>query len=242
MGEGDRVEPLSARSAVLSLMLGSHPARWSPAQLAGAGALFGIAPSTLRTALTRAVAAGDLARVDGDYVLGERLARRQRRQDEAVEDAETAWDGRWEMAVVVVAGRSGVERAALRENLSGRRMAELREGVWMRPANLRRPLGLEDDPVLEVLRAEPHGDPVTLTGRLWDLASWTDAAHGLLKAFEATTSRSPAERLATAAALVRHLTTDPLLPADLLPGSWPGGELRASYAQYRDELRGLTTG
>jgi phenylacetic acid degradation operon negative regulatory protein len=39
--------------------------------------------------------------------------------------------------------------------------------------------------------------------------------------------------------LVRHLATDPLLPPGLLPDDWPGAELRATYADYRDELRAV---
>lgn len=226
---------LPARSAILSLMLGSHPARWSPAQLSAAAMLLEIAPSTMRTALTRAVAAGDLDRLDGDYVLGGRLVRRQARQDEAVLDAESAWDGSWEMAVVTVTGRGGAERAALRDLLAEHRLAELREGVWMRPANLTRPRRYDAEPVLATLSARPGGDPARLADRLWDLDGWARRAHDLLDAFD--THRDPAPRLASAAGLVRHLSTDPLLPADLLPADWPGGVLRATYRSYVDELR-----
>ncbi|HWT32582.1 MAG TPA: PaaX domain-containing protein, C- domain protein, partial [Microbacterium sp.] len=154
---------LSARSVVLSLLLGSHPHRMSPAALTRAGEHFGIPASTMRVALTRAVAAGDLVRTDPPtgsgqaayYVLGERHVRRQRRQDEAVDDAETPWDGTWEMAIVVVAGRSGADRAALRELLSAYRLGELREGVWTRPANLRRPRGYAEEPVLRTFDSTP---------------------------------------------------------------------------------------
>jgi len=230
-------KPLPARSVVLSLLLGSHPDRMSPAQVTNAGEHFGIPASTLRVALTRAVAAGDLRRVDGDYVLGERLVARQRRQDEAVEDAETAWDGTWEMAVVVVSGRSGSERAALRDSLSGARLAELREGVWTRPANLRRPPSYGEDPVLTTFRSRPDDDPAQLARDLWDLTGWAQAGRDLLRRLELTTE--PAPRLAVAAHVVRHLTADPLLPRELLPVGWPGAELRTAYAAYQAELRTL---
>ena len=229
--------PLPARSVVLSLLLGSHPDRMSPARLTGAGERFGIPAATLRVALSRAVAAGDLRRVDGDYVLGERLAARQRRQDEAVADAETAWDGTWEMAVVVVAGRSGPQRAALREELHGARLAELREGVWTRPANLRRAATYPGNPVLCCFVATPTDDPAELAARLWDLAGWAADGRALLDLLAAT--HEPAPRLAVAAQLVRHLTVDPLLPAALLPDDWPGADLRAAYAAYQAELRDL---
>lgn len=231
------LKPLPARSVVLSLLLGSHPDRMSPAQLTRAGEHFGIPASTLRVALTRAVAAGDLVREEGDYVLGERLVARQRRQDEAVEDAATAWDGTWEMAVVVVTGRSGAERAALRDTLAGARLAELREGVWTRPANLRRAPTYGDDPVLTTFRARPDDDPARLAADLWDLAGWAGQGRALLARLGSTSDAAP--RLAVAAHVVRHLTRDPLLPRELLPAGWPGAALREAYAGYQAELRAL---
>ena len=231
------LKPLPARSVVLSLLLGSHPDRMSPAQLTRAGEHFGIPASTLRVALTRAVAAGDLRREDSDYVLGDRLVARQRRQDEAVEDAETPWDGEWEMAIVVVAGRPGPERAALRDQLSAARLAELREGVWTRPANLRRKPAYADDPVLSVFRSRPAEDPASLAAHLWDLESWTMEGERLRALL--TNTSEPAERLAVAANVVRHLTADPLLPSELLPRGWPGPALRSLYASYQRELRDL---
>ncbi len=228
---------LPARSVVLSLLLGSHPDRMGPAQLTRAGEHFDIPASTLRVALTRAVAAGDLRRVEGDYVLGERLVARQQHQDEAVEDAETAWDGTWEMAVIVVSGRSGSERAALRDTLAGARLAELREGVWTRPANLRRVASYAGDPVLTTFRSRPDVDPADLARSLWDLAGWATGGRDLLRRLERTTK--PAPRLAVAAHIVRHLTADPLLPPSLLPAGWPGQDLRTAYAAYQAELRTL---
>ena len=37
-------------------------------------------------------------------------------------------------------------------------------------------------------------------------------------------------------ALVRHLLADPVLPPELLPDQWPGGELRKAYAAFAAEL------
>lgn len=232
--------PLSARSVVLSLLLGSHPDRMSAAALVRAADHFGVPAATTRVALTRAVAAGDLRRDAGDYVLGDRLARRQRHQDEAVLDAETPWDGTWEMAVVVVGGRAGSERAALRERLASYRLAELREGVWARPANLRRARAYSSEEVLTTFSATPDDDPADLVGRLWDLTGWAEQGRELARRLARTSE--PATRLAVAAAVVRHLTADPLLPAALLPVDWPARELRASYAAYQAELRELAVG
>lgn len=233
-------KPLPARSVVLSLLLGAHPDDLTAADLVRAGEHVGIAASTVRVALTRAVAAGDLLRDDGRYRLGERLQRRQERQDEAVRDAERRWDGSWEMAVVVVAGRPGPERAALRERLTTHRLAELREGVWTRPANLRRPRGYLDEVVLSTFTVVPDEPPAALAATLWDLNGWARTGHRLLD--EMADAREPATRLAAAAGVVRHLASDPLLPASLLPRDWPAGALRTAYADYQVSLRALAVG
>lgn len=229
---------LSARSSILSLMLGAQPASLTSAQITRAGEHFGIPSSTVRVALTRAVAAGDLERDGTRYVLGERLAARQRRQDEGVLDAERPWDGSWEMAIVVVAGRSGIDRAELRAKLASARLGELREGVWARPANLRRPATYVDEPVLRCFTTVPTEDPAGLAHALWDLEGWATSGQHLLASFGRESE--PAPRLAAAARIVRHLGVDPLVPASLLPPDWPGSDLRAAYAQYRQELRDLS--
>lgn len=231
----DELAPLSARSALLSLMLGAHPDPLTPADLARAGQFLGIAPATVRVALTRAVNDGDLRRTDDGYRLGERLVQRQAHQDEAVRVADKAWDGSWEMAVVVTGGRPGAERAVLRDALKAHRLAELREGVWTRPANLRRPRF--SDPVLRDFIATPEQDPAELAASLWDLAGWNRDAARLLERLASTPE--PALRLATAAAIVRHLSTDPLLPVELRPSGWPAASLREAYSAYQRELSEL---
>jgi phenylacetic acid degradation operon negative regulatory protein len=40
------------------------------------------------------------------------------------------------------------------------------------------------------------------------------------------------ERFAVAAAMVRHLLTDPVLPAELVPADWPANHLRGAYADF----------
>jgi phenylacetic acid degradation operon negative regulatory protein len=43
-------------------------------------------------------------------------------------------------------------------------------------------------------------------------------------------------RFVVAAAIVRHLLTDPVLPAELLPADWPGAQLRDAYHEFATEL------
>jgi phenylacetic acid degradation operon negative regulatory protein len=224
---------LSARSVVLSLLLGAHPPELPVSALVDAGELFDIAEPTLRVALTRMVAHGDLERTDGTYRLSERLLERQRRQDAALDPAGT-WDGSWEMVVVTSAGRSASARAELRTSLSELRLGELREGTWMRPANLRRALPVWPEDLISTFSTRPGQDPRELVGRLWDLKAWNRTGRELLEDIAA--AHSAADRLTVAAAVVRHLRSDPALPADLLPADWTADALRSAYAAYQTEL------
>jgi phenylacetic acid degradation operon negative regulatory protein len=76
--------------------------------------------------------------------------------------------------------------------------------------------------------------PAELAGQLWDLPSWTRAGHWLLAEMSSATD-IPA-RFVVAAAIVRHLLTDPVLPAELLPAGWPGARLRSAYNDFAAEL------
>lgn len=228
-----RLQPLSARSIVLSLLLGAHPPQMHVRHLLGASEQFGVSESALRVALTRMVSAGDLVREDGVHRLTPRLLERQRRQDESINAGTSTWSGDWEQAVITVSGRSSAERADLRTDLGRLRLAELREGVWMRPANLQRAWPADIDALVNRFVARP-ADSASLASQLWDLSAWSTTGHALLDHFTAATD--PLVRLTAAAAMVHHLTSDPVLPPDLLPGGWPGARLRETYAAYQAEL------
>ena len=83
-------------------------------------------------------------------------------------------------------------------------------------------------------RPWPPTEASALTAGLWDLKGWAGQAEALLGAF--STDQTPAHRFVIAAAMVRHLQTDPLLPASLLPDRWPGPRLRQAYAGYEREM------
>lgn len=227
------LRPLSARSVVLSLLLGLHPPELRVRDLVHTVEPFGVAGSALRAALSRMVAAGDLHRTDTVYRLSDRLLERQRRVDAAVHPQTRAWDGDWEMVVVTTTGRGSAERAELRTQLSGLRLAELREGVWLRPANLLRPRPSSLTEVAQCFTARPEEPSLALATALWAIDQWADLANTLLTHFNAV--ELPADRFATAAAIVRHLLTDPVLPDELLPANWPAPALRAVYAGYQRE-------
>ncbi|MET8901649.1 PaaX family transcriptional regulator C-terminal domain-containing protein [Streptomyces sp. NPDC004538] len=230
------LRPLSARSVVLSLLLGTHPPELPVRELVRLVEGFDVGGSTVRAALSRMAAAGDLRRTDTGYRLSERLLERQRRQDEALRPRTRAWDGDWEMLVITATGRGPAERAELRSRLTALRLAELREGVWLRPANLRRPLPAALDGVAERLVSRPECPAADLSARLWPLDTWSRTARDLLA--RVGRARRPADRLTAFAAVVRHLLADPVLPAELLPSDWPGAALRDAYTEYQLEQSG----
>ncbi|MGP3923207.1 PaaX family transcriptional regulator C-terminal domain-containing protein [Streptomyces sp. 8N616] len=237
-GTGDLgLRPLTARSVVLSTLLGHHPPHLPVRSLVRAGEIFGIAEGTVRVALSRMVAAGDLEPRDGGYGLTARLLERQARQDDSLSPRTRPWDGAWEIAVVTAERRPAADRSALRQAMTAQRLAELREGTWLRPANLvrQRPPVVAEQCTL--LTGAPDDDPARLAAELWDLDGWARRARALRAALEAASG--PAEEFTAAAAILRHLLADPLLPDALLPGDWPGEALRQRYEALREDIGAL---
>ncbi len=105
--------------------------------------------------------------------------------------------------------------------------------MWLRPDNLDAVLPAE---VLQRGR-ELHtrdDDPADLAARLWDLPGWARAGHELLD--EMNSAADIPEQFVTAAAMVRLLLTDPVLPSELLPDDWPGATLRQAYNEFAAKL------
>jgi phenylacetic acid degradation operon negative regulatory protein len=224
---------MTARSVVLSVLLGAHPAWANAAELIRLTADFGIKESALRVALTRMVGAGDLIRSADGYRLSDRLLARQRRQDGAMRPHGEAWDGYWHIVIVTSVGADARSRAALRTAMQDSHFGELREGVWMRPDDLELGLSPETHARVRVLRGRDDA-PVELAGQLWDLPGWASRGRRLLD--EMAGSVDIPDRFVVAAAIVRHLLTDPKLPAELLPPDWPGDRLRTAYNEFATEL------
>jgi len=237
----DLGRPLTARSVVASTLLGVDPPRLPTRLLVRSGELFGISQGTTRVALSRMVAAGELVPVDGHHELAGHLLERQARQQLSRSPATKAWDGDWTMAVVVSGPRSVEARAELRRAMAARHMAELREGVWLRPDNLvetRTPGADVIDAQCQRFRSRPD-DPTGLTGRLWPLDAWTARADELRRELDAVVGSlesgytdALAPGFVLSAAVLRHLLADPLLPDELLPSRWSGAELRHDYDRY----------
>ena len=224
---------MTARSVVLSVLLGAHPAWATASELIRLTADFGIKETTLRVALTRMVSAGDLIRSADGYRLSDRLLARQRRQDEAMRPRVRTWRGDWILLIITSVGTDARTRAALRTTMYHQRFGELREGVWMRPDNLDPQLDPKVAARVRVLRARDDA-PAELAAQLWNLPAWAETGHRLLD--EMTQASDVPGRFVVAAAMVRHLLTDPMLPAELLPADWPGARLRAAYHDFATEL------
>jgi phenylacetic acid degradation operon negative regulatory protein len=236
--------PLTARSVLASALLGMDPPELPVAQLVRLCKLFGISENRARVGLSRMLTAGE-ATTDGSgrYRLAGHLTARQSRQSASRSGLTRPYEGRWWLAVVTTAGSNAEVRGGRRRALAYARLAELREGVWMRPDNIELSLPDSLNGDVELMSATP-GDPRALPSRLWDLLAWSVRADVLLDGLETLAPEGP-ETLAPgfelSAAVLRHLQADPLLPAELLPADWPGERLRTTYdawdARYRTTLR-----
>jgi phenylacetic acid degradation operon negative regulatory protein len=149
------------------------------------------------------------------------------------------------LAVVSLERRSAADRLALRKAASALHLAELREGVWIRPDNL-------DPDRLPTLRTvldrqcvHFHGAatdiPAETVRSLFNLDDWAADARRFTRAVQ---DEVDAETIAAddfvywfalSVAVVRHLQLDPLLPAEFLLEQWPGHDLRSAYRRF-DEV------
>lgn len=230
---------------IASTLLGTDPPRLPGRVLVKVGDLFGITEGTVRTALSRMVANGELASDDGSYQLsGPRLLERQTRQASSRRATRHRWHGAWLMAIVISDRRDASARAELRNALESARLAELREGVWLRPDNI----DVVWPPVVGDQCTIVHARDVdpSLVTRLWSLPSWARDANALradmaklVAPLEAHDTDALAEGFVVSAAVLRHFQADPLLPEELLPRGWPGTELRTEYDRFDTAYRAL---
>ncbi len=248
------IEPMSARSVVLSALLGTHPPTLPARSLVALAELFGVRAGTTRTSLSRMVTNGELHTADGEYGLAGRLLERQRQQDEgrmhtrmhtkaAHNGRLEPWNGDWVTAVASSDRRSMAERRAFRESMVGSRLAELRPDIWMRPANAPNPPRSPD--VLVTVGPLDCDDVGDLIARLWPLDEIEATARRLADALirqrsvigDGDTGRLPQTFMVSAAA-VRFLRTEPQLPAELAPTTWTAHELRPLYDEFNTAFLG----
>ena len=231
--------PLDARSLALSVLLGSHPPVLPARALVALAGLFGIAGGTMRTALSRMVATGELDADDGRrYRLAGRLLDRQRSQDlgrrRPDADRNRDWHGEWHTVIAAADQRQLAERRRFRALMANHRFGELRPDIWMRPDNLPAPPAARD----WIVTTGPLAgiDRFDLRDRLWDVGGLSRRGTALL----ATVDRlrrdtdwsdpvSIPDVFVASAAVVRFLRDDPLMPSGLTPPDWPADRLRPAY-------------
>ncbi|MDH4170692.1 MAG: PaaX domain-containing protein, C- domain protein [Acidimicrobiia bacterium] len=245
--------PLSARSIIASTLLGTLPPMLPSRLLVAFTAQFGVSEGATRVALSRMIERGELTKRDGSYALTGPLLDRQQRQEAGLTPAMRPWDGRWELYVLRPGGRRGRDRAALRQAFAHLGLGERREGTWLRPDNLD-PRRLPPD--REVVHAQADrfvaaadADAQELVGAVFDLEGWSSRTHvlrrhmtDLLDQLDRGDQAALAPGFTVAAAVLRHLVSDPLLPEEIAPTGWPASELRADYAVYDRSYRAVLAG
>jgi phenylacetic acid degradation operon negative regulatory protein len=235
------LDPLNARSIVLSVLLGSHPPQMPVGRILEFTTLFALADGTVRTALSRMVAAGDLVNDDGIYRLAGRLVERQRQQDAGLHDPPDRWDGSWWTVAVVSDRRTMAERREFRSRATGSRLGELRPDLWLRPANIAIATDLPD----AVITRGPliAGDGRDLVARLWDLGELEHRSEFHLNALddaatqlETGVDRALADAFVALAGAQQFLRVEPQIPAELAPAG-AGTALRSRYAEVVTEFQ-----
>jgi phenylacetic acid degradation operon negative regulatory protein len=234
---------MTARSVLASALLGEDPPELAVGHLVHLAGLFGISGNRARVALSRMVATGE-ATTDGAgrYRLAGHLLGRRDRQRVSLEARTRPWAGGWHMVVIVATGQTAEDRSGRRRRLALARLAEQREGVWLRPDNLDLAPDPGSDPGVAGFTSRPLGDGPTLAASLWDLSGWAARALRLVEALEASPTEGPeglAPGFELSATVLRHFQADPLLPDDLLAEDWPGPLLRRTYDGWDHRYRAV---
>lgn len=218
---------------MLSTLLGSHPPRLPGPAVVAVGALFDIGPGTMRTAVSRMVADGELIAVGGQFELGAAMLDRQQRLDLGREGRQEPWMGEWWTAIVLADRRGLAERRLFRAEMTKRLMGELRPDVWLRPANVARPVVSGD---VLVIKGLIDRDPAEIANTLWDLGGLAATARLLSIEVDAVTDGLAADdrtvlprSFIVSVAVARFLAVEPQLPTELVGTEWPVGALRETY-------------
>jgi phenylacetic acid degradation operon negative regulatory protein len=242
---------LNARSVILSTLLGTDPPDMPVSALVAVTDLFGLGEGTVRTSLSRMSARGEITtRGDGRYRLAGALLARQSRQSASRKAERLEWSGGWRQLVVTADRRDAASRAALRRAATELRLAEQREGIWLRPDNLPADRSPAARTVVDAqgvwATVWPDRDSGELAAALWDLDAWSRRATELRREMAELLGRlddgetdALAPGFVVSAAVLRHFQADPLLPDELLGRVWPGRRLRIDYDRFDGAYRRL---
>lgn len=237
--------PAISPRSVVELALrptGSAPA----AEVYASANAVGLADQTLRLALRRLQAAGEVVQDGRGRAATLQLTRegrdRIRADDEALELAagqdagSIRWDGRWHLFAVSTPEAARARRDRLRRDLAAAGAVPVATSLSVSPHDLRSQLrpGAASDLVHAVAaELDVHGetDPAALAARLWPAAPILDGYAPLRRALAADDADQPApvRRLLLADALDRSVREDPLIPPELRPGPWEPSVLRRTW-------------
>lgn len=245
---------MNARAALFDLYgdhLRSRGAVAPVGALIRALATLDIAAPAVRTAISRMVRQGWLtaSRETGTtmYAL---TARATHRLDEAAEriyrTRDEAWDGRWHLVVIPRIpdrSRRGRVRTAMRYLGYG----ALTDTTWIAPRASDELVPLLDAETVpaEQFAARHEGDARELVEQVWDLPAlgaayleWLRLAEEILAGIS---RRAPDDQVFAARSRLVHewrkfLFTDPQLPDELLPRSWPGRRAARYFDTHAQRL------
>ncbi len=240
---------MNARSALFDLY-GDHLRRRGGAAPVAALlrmlAPLDVTAAAVRTAVSRMVRQGWLDPVRLDLGAGYRLTGQAERRLSAAASRIyrrdiTEWDGRWHVIVTdPVADRSSRDR--VRNGLAYLGYASLSTQTWISPRESAELAGLLSAEDVAALRfwAVHEGEQAPLVARAWDIGalgrsydSWLAEARVVVG--DVTVPLSDEAAFTIRSRLVhewrKFLFSDPSLPRELLPASWPGDEA----AQFFDE-------
>jgi phenylacetic acid degradation operon negative regulatory protein len=219
---------------------------------------FGITPVSARAAIGRLARRGVLEVTrDGRRTLyrmtmdaGHALEQIQGRLME-FGATDRGWDGLWTAVAFSVPDEQRDLRYVIRNRLEFLGYAAVYDGVWMSPhadhgqtIALLESLGVRNATVLRgtVAYAAGAGDPLTA----WDLDAIAVAYAQFITQYSPLLDRVRRGQVGASEALVARtavkdswrelVSIDPELPANLLPGGWPGRQARALFAQIYDGL------
>ena len=162
----------------------------------------------------------------------------------------TDWDGRWTLVAFSSREESPVARARLKVSLKMLRFGALHDGLWVSPypPTEQLQLSLAEDLNFNctIIVGEEVLDgvsPVTA----WDTKTLRAVYDDFLATFSPVREQMHAGRLSGTEALVAHIqvtyrwfvlaTTDPDLPAQLLPADWPRNDAHRLFADLIHGLR-----
>jgi phenylacetic acid degradation operon negative regulatory protein len=241
----------SARSLLLTVLgefvLSIGAPVWTQALLEVLGEL-GVEPKSARQALARTAAEGLLSsdragrRVRWSLTgPGRRLLSDGAERIYGFGSAATSWDGRWLVLLVGLPESRRQLRHRLRSRLAWAGLGSPAPGVWLspHPGKQREVAEVIDELALNEVSFSFVGPYGTIGGQrelvaqAWNLAEVEAAYHDFVTTFTDERPGTPNQVLTAQIRLVhawrRFPFLDPQLPAELLPGGWPGAKAHTLF-------------